>query len=411
MKVIDVQGFTPHKKQREIIQSAQSDEIKYIVVNTGRQFGKSFMGMNLILKWQLEHNKSVGMYVTPVYAQAKKVFSELVSSLGNSSLTTEINKSELHIRFINGSVLYFRSAEREDSLRGYTLDYLVVDEAAYIKDVVWDTVLRPTTLVRGKKCLFLSTPKGRNWFYNMAMKGMSEEYPNYITFRASSFDTPFISEEELNEAKKTLPEAIYRQEILAEFIDDGGEVFSNLKNRNFLNQYPPYNSSEKYYAGVDLGRANDYSVLTILNSQGMVVEIYRERQKSWDVIVSEMLVVLRKYKPQLFVEINNQGDVVYEMIRKGYSAAQPFTTTNDSKQNIIEDLILALNEDKLILPSETLNPDLYREMSQFTYEYSPKTRKVRYASPNGLHDDMVISLALANHALKKKINYGKYVII
>ena len=409
-KIINIEGFTPHPKQRELIDLCLDDSTKYIVASVGRQWGKSFLGMNVLLKWALEDNGSSCMWLAPIYSQSKKVFTELSNVLGGTKLTTSINKSELTIKFINGSVIYFRSAEREDGLRGNTLDYLIVDEAAYIKDNVWSQVLRATVLVKGKKVLFLSTPKGRNWFYDIAMMGMSNEYTKYKTYRGSSFDSPFISEEELLEAKLSLPENIYKQEILADFIDSGGEVFSSLKTNCVLHQYPNKDTGEKYYAGLDIGRANDYSVLTILNTKGEVVRIFRERQMSWNVIVSEVVKNLREFNARCLIEINGVGDPIYEQIRKQYPNVDTFTTTNDTKQNIIEDLILGLNEEKLKLPTQTLNPELWQEMSVFTYEYSPKTRKVKYGSPSGFHDDMVMSLALANECLKKKVNYGKYAI-
>lgn len=410
IKTISVQGFTPHPKQKEIIDSCLDENVKYIIANCGRQVGKSFLGINIILKWLLEDNNSIGMWVAPIFAQSKKVFQELALSLASSGLTKSVNKSDLTITFINGSIIYFRSAEREDNLRGNTLTYLVIDEAAYIKNNVWSEVLRATILVNGKKVLFLSTPKGRNWFYEMAMRGDSDEYPQYKTIKASSFDSPYISEEELTDAKNSLPDGIYRQEILAEFLDDGGEVFSSLELASVLSSYPPFVSGEKYYAGLDVGRANDYTVLTILNSNGDVANIYRQRQNSWNVIVSEVVKVLKTYNARCIIEINGVGDPVYEQIKKQYSNVEPFVTTNDSKQNIIEELIMTMNENKIKLPSKELNPDLYKELSVFTYEYSPKTRRVKYGSPNGFHDDMVMSLAMANECLKKKINYGKYVV-
>lgn len=409
-KQITVQGFTPTKKQKEIIDACLSPQLKYIIGCFGRQAGKSFTAMNLLLKWSLEDNGSICMWVSPVYSQAKKVFTELTNTISGTGLTKSINKSELTITFINGSVLYFRSGEREDTLRGYTLNYLVIDEAAYIKDEVWNTVLRPTVLVQGKKVLFISTPKGRNWFYNLAMRGYTDDYPQYKTFHATSFDTPYITEEELVEAKLTLPETIYKQEILAEFINDGGEVFSNLKINCVLNHYPQYTPDKKYYGGLDFGRQNDYTVLTILNSEGEIVDFYRERQKSWDIIVSEVVMRLKKWRPVVFAEVNSIGDVLYEQIKKQYPSIQPFITNSDTKQNMIEDLIMCLNEEKLKLPSPELNGDLYKELSVFTYEYSPKTRKIKYGSPNGFHDDCVISLALSYHSFKKKLTYGSYVV-
>jgi hypothetical protein len=409
-KQITVQGFTPTKKQKEIIDACLSPSVKYIIGCFGRQAGKSFTAMNLLLKWSLEDNGSVCMWVSPVYSQAKKVFTELTNIIAGSGLTKSVNKSELTITFINGSVMYFRSGEREDTLRGYTLDYLVVDEAAYIKDNVWTEVLRPTVLVNGKKVLFISTPKGKNWFYTLAMRGNSEEYPQYKTFHATSFDTPYITEEELIEAKMSLPETIYKQEILAEFIDDGGEVFGNLKLTCVLNNYPNYDPSKKYYAGLDFGRQNDYTVLVVLNSEGEMVDFYRERQKSWDIIISEVVAKLRKWRPVCFAEVNSIGDVLYEQIKRQYPSVQPFITNNDSKQNMIEDLIMGMNEEKIKLPSPDLNTDLFKELSVFTYEYSPKSRKIKYGSPNGFHDDTVISLALSYHSFKKKASYGTYVV-
>jgi phage FluMu gp28-like protein len=409
-KEITVQGFTPHKKQQELIDLCLDNTTKYIIASVGRQWGKSFLAMNVLLKWALEDNGSISMWLAPIYGQSKKVFQELSNLLANTTLTKSINKSELTITFINGSIIYFRSAEREDNLRGNTLDYLVVDEAAYIKDTVWSQVLRATVLVKGKKILFLSTPRGRNWFYEMALRGDSEDYPQYKTYKGSSFDSPYISEDELNEAKMSLPESIYRQEILAEFLEGSGEVFGSLKNCCVLPHYPNYDPSKKYYAGLDFGRQNDYTVLLILNSEGEVVDFYRERQKSWDIIISEVVVKLKKWRPVCFAEVNSIGDVLYEQIKKQYPSVQPFITNNESKQNLIEDLIMGMNEGKLKLPTQELNTDLYKELSVFTYEYSPKSRKVKYGSPNGFHDDTVISLALSYHSFKKKATYGTYVV-
>jgi phage FluMu gp28-like protein len=263
-------------------------------------------------------------------------------------------------------------------------------------------------LVKGKKVLFISTPKGRNWFYNIAVRGYGDENKQYKTFHATSFDTPFITPEELEEAKLSLPDSIYRQEIMAEFMEDGGEVFSSLSSSCVLSSYPPQVAGEKYYGGIDFGRQNDYTVLTILNSKGELVDFYRERQKSWDIIISEVVAKLKRWKPVAIAEVNSIGDVLYENIRKQYPAIQPFVTNNESKQNMIEDLIMGLNENKLVLPTNELNTDLYKELSVFTYEYSPKTRKVKYGSPNGFHDDTVISLALAYQSFKKKATYGTY---
>jgi tRNA(Met) C34 N-acetyltransferase TmcA len=162
MSQIQVQGFSPTPKQFEFIQEILKPEVKFIILTTGRQFGKTMMAQNLILKWALETNDSVSMWVSPIYSQCRKVFEDLEKILYDSNLTTSLNKSNLEIEFINGSKIIFRSAERPDNMRGYTLDYLVVDEAAFVRDDTYNMVLKHTTIVKGKKVLFISTPKGKN---------------------------------------------------------------------------------------------------------------------------------------------------------------------------------------------------------------------------------------------------------
>jgi len=135
-----VKGFTPHKHQKKVIKEIENPDVKYVVLTTGRQYGKTILAQNLLLKWGLTNPKSVLMWVSPVYSQSRKVFQDLIKAIQHTDLLEEINKTNLTIKFINGSVIHFKSAERADSLRGMTLNYLIIDEAAFIKDNVWNLV-------------------------------------------------------------------------------------------------------------------------------------------------------------------------------------------------------------------------------------------------------------------------------
>ena len=188
--IFNVEGFTPYTAQKEWIQQIEEPSVKYITLCTGRQVGKTLLSQNLLLKWGLENNNQVIMFVSPVYSQARKVFSDIEKALGGTPILVSSNKSNYEMSLINGTKIIFRSAENADSLRGYTLDYLICDEAAYIKDDVWNTILKPTILVRGKKVLFISTPKGKNWFYVLHTRGQDEGQKEYITIQASSYYNP-----------------------------------------------------------------------------------------------------------------------------------------------------------------------------------------------------------------------------
>ncbi len=405
-----VQGFTPHPDQRIKINQIEQPDTKYIVLTTGRQWGKTLLAQNLLLKWALENPNQILMWVSPVYSQCRKVFNDMVNATVETGLVDESNKSNLIIKFFNGSVVHFKSGERPDTLRGYTLDYLIVDEAGFIKDDVWNLVLKQTVLVKGKKVLFISTPRGKNYLYSLSLRGQDETQTSYLFLKGSSYDTPYISKDELDEAKASLPEDIFRQELLGEFIDSGGEVFNDIDRYCQLKNYTPPQPKMRYWAGIDFGRQNDYSVLTIFDDNGTLVYFYRERHKPWADIIQSMVVKLREYNASCQVEVNSIGDVLYEQLKQKYNNVEPFVTTNASKQNIIEDFIYGTNEGVITLPTQELNPALYNELRAFTYNYNIKSRKISYGAMDGAHDDIIMSMCIAYNTLKTRKVKGSYFI-
>jgi hypothetical protein len=396
-------GYSPTKKQSEIINGVLNTEAKYHVVSLGRQSGKSLMAMNLVLYWLINHRPCKILWVSPVYSQANKVQHELDEAIRNSKIIDTCNYSDNYIKLKTGSEIYFRSAERYDNIRGYTFDYCIVDEAAYIKEEAWTTAIKPTLAVRGKKILFLSTPKGKNWFYNLYQ--LSNVNSNYQAYNGPTSTNPFVKQTEINEARQTLPPNIFKTEYLAEFVDDGGEVFSNLSNNTF-NEWPKPNGT--IYCGIDLGKQNDYTVATFMDNNGNIVEIYRDNHKAWNDMIIELSALINKYNAKTYIEVNNVGDVIFEQLKGKVKQIEPFVTSNRSKTEAIEGLILDLNEGNIKIPSKELFSPLHNELSVFTYEYSPSSRTIKYGSPNGHHDDTVISLAIANLCRKKLRTLGTY---
>ena len=401
-------GFTPHPKQRDMVNGIITSDAKYHVACVGRQFGKSMMAMNLVLYWAINNGPCKILWVSPVYSQTSKVQKELMAAIGASGLVKNCNYSENYILLKNGSEILFRSAEKYDNIRGLTMDYGVLDEAAFMKEDAWREAIKPVFLVRGKKVLFISTPKGKTWFYELYQLANSFEYDQYQAYTGTSYDTPYIDTEEIEEAKKTLPKNVFDQEYLARFIDTGGEVFSNL-DQCTVDQWPQ--ARGKIYCGIDLAKQEDYTVATFMDADGKVVEVYRANAQEWSTMTRNILDLVRKYQATVTIEVNSIGDVIYEMIAKEWQDTHPFTTTSKSKNEIIEGLILDVNEANIQIPSKGLWPYLYDELTVFTYEYNPKTRSIKYGHPSGFHDDTVISLALANYSRKQMKSYGTYAIM
>lgn len=393
---MNVRLYTPHDNQRLIHDSINNEPFKYYVLNIGRQWGKSLMAMNQIYFWAFNNKKVQIAWVSPIYKQAEKVFDEMVRAFAGTN-SIKSNGQKLLIETPNGSTIQFFSAERYDNIRGFTFDYLVCDEFAFMAEQAWTEVLRATVLVKGKKVLLISTPKGKNHFHNLFnLDGINSQYKSY---KMTSYDNPIIEPLEIDGARLTLPENVFRQEYLAEFIDGGAGVFKEIT----VNESP--SGSSRYYAGIDLGRADDYTVLTILNERGQMVYCDRWRHNSWKFIIDQMLPHLKKWSAKCYMEVNSVGDAVYEQMKPLYRDLEPFQTTTKSKQDIIEALQVAIQNKEFT----SLNVDwLLKEFELFTYEYSPASRSIRYSAPVGFHDDGVMSCAIAYHALKTLKHSGKY---
>lgn len=392
-----IKGYKPHVNQRLIHNAINHSASKYFVCNIGRQFGKSLLGENQGLYWMInDQGCSVG-WVSPIYKQCKKVYIEIKKATVSSGLF-QYNDSELMIRGCN-STLQFFSAERGDNIRGNTFDYLICDEVDFYKTGIWEEVLQPTILVKGKKVLFFSTPKGKKLMHRLSMMRHSDDRYQYFHF--TSYDNPLIDPQEIDSIRQSIPDHVFRQEYLAEFIDGGAGLFKGVRESIGKSE-----SKGTLYGGLDIGRADDYTVLTIGTREGGVLHVERWRQDEWNTIVNKVAKVINRFKANVYIEVNNQGDVFYELLKsKCFNLIHPFTTTAQTKPIMIEDLALSFEQQELILPNEEW---LIEELESFTYIYDNKTRRVKYGAPQGVHDDGVISLSLYNQARKKLALKGKY---
>jgi len=404
-----IRGLTLFPKQLEIVNLILESKERFVTLCASRQFSKSTILQNVLLYRSLNNKNITSLYITPTYSLALIVMNKIYQDLLESDVVKSYNKTENQITFINNSVTHFRSSTNPDTIRGLSANYLYIDEASFQSDDVWNSA-RPTLNVIGKQAVLASTPRSKQgFFYSCCQQGQAgNENYKYLFGHYSS--NPFYNKLEVEDAKKTLPESIFRQEYDAEFLDDGGSVFGDIRKCQIVHTFDYFKSDGPYSIGIDLGRQEDYTVVTVLNKFGKVVEIYRDRQKDWIFLISSINAIISKYPGSVVLcETNNQGDVVFDLLRKSNSSIRGFTTTQESKAEIIEELILAFQTYDIQIPVQELFPPLYSEINTFTFTYSPKTRRVSYGSLTGFHDDCIISLALAVKA-KKKRGFGFTII-
>ena len=401
-------GFNPHGGQQRVIDAIIHGPEKYITVVSPRQQGKSLLLVNLLLYYGINDKGSKIGVVAPIYSQARKLMEDLYEAIKDSGIVEATNFSNHEIKLKTGSKIYFRSSEREDGLRGYTFSYLFLDEAAYQTEDAWKRAIQPTALVHGKKCVLFSTPRGRqSWFYEMFQMGQDTSYPSHTSVRMEQYDNPYINMEEVEAAKRSLPDAIFRAEYLGEFLEGESQVFQNF-NSNTFERFP--RPQGKCYMGVDLAQSGDYTVAVVMDSSGAVVDIYRDNHKEWEDMSTRIIQLAQKYTATLMIETNSMGTVVLEGIRKRYQDAHGFNTSNQSKRDIVESLIMGFNDGSVKIPSATLYPELHRELEVFEMTYNPQSRSIKYAARPPFHDDIVIALSISNWNRLQNKQYGQYAI-
>ena len=401
-------GLQPTQGQQGFIDLVLNSEAKYYTLVSSRQAGKTTLMMNFLLYFSINNKGTKVAFISPTYNQVRKVMEDLHNVIAKSKITKKVNYSTYEMHLYNDSIIYFRSAENFDALRGYTFDYLIIDEAAYIKEQAWRSAIQPTVLIRGKKVILCSTPRGMDFFYELYQLGQSADHPNYNSYRMTYKGNPFVDMSEIEAAKKTLPSAIYKAEYEGEFVQGESMVFENYTNCMF-DRWPQPNG--QVFAGIDLGRESDYTVATFIDSTGQVVEIYRDNQKDWSTMINQIIQRAKKYNARLMVETNSMGTVVMEQLKKQWQNTEGFTTTNKSKQEIIEGLILDFHETNIGIPSSELFGELQNELDVFEMKYSPKSRSVIYAAREPFHDDLVMSLAIANYNRKQGAMLGSYAVM
>lgn len=391
-----IKGFKPYPRQLEVINNIIKSETMFHTMVCGRQSGKSTTLLGLILYYSINKAKSVCLYTAPTYGQINKILVQLIDVLQPANIIVSANKASYEIKLINGSMIYFRSTERADSIRGLAVDYLFCDESQDTTTSDFQKSILPTITARGKKCILAGTPKRRNLFHDYFQMGKSEDFPNHESYHFPSWESPYVSKDFIEEQRRTLPPKVFSQEFEAKWQDNEGSVFQNLGGVCINDLWPSREKNLRVYAGLDIGSKDDYTVLAILDELGRCLHIWRANHISYSDIVRKVVDTCKHYNvTELLCEVNGVGDPVFEQIKKEYSRATPFFQTNSTKENTIRRLMGDIQDQSLELPSHNLMPEVLQELEIYEYEILA-SGKIKYTHPPGMHDDIIDALAMAN---------------
>lgn len=387
---------------------------KIAVVKSVRQSGKTFFCQILLSVIALRYKGTTSVLIEPTLDQARNVFKAIVKTFKESRLIAQANASLLSITFFNGSEILFRSTQQEDANRGYTVSgVLIFDEAAYLKDDAIYTIL-PLINAHNAPMVICSTPFMQEGYY-YEMVRMCEEH---LTDKMRYFDwskhpeiSRFLTAERKEFYRLTMSKNKYTTEVLGEFLTADGLLFTNLER--CLLEAPT--EAKVIYMGIDFatGSGGDYTVLAIFNERGEQMGLHRTNNLSPMAQVDWLAELINDYAKsykvhRIYAEENGIGKVYVDALRKKVRAKiTTWTTTSDSKQDLVTTFQIALENERVrILQDDALLDELRR----FEAVVNPTTRKVRYGGHIGTHDDCVMATLLAYYAYEQATTTRRYSI-
>ena len=387
-----------HEGQEQARKAMLNNPVKYNIIKSSRQAGKTAF-IEVMLSYFAINSKVKCLWASPTISQARKVYREI-----KKAIPKEITKKTLdgtrEIWLINGTYIEFIGVEKPDNIRGDNTDIFILDEFAFYKSTVWP-ILRPFMITKPNAvCIIISTPRGMEGnFFNMYNNGL-EENGMYRSYTWNYKDNPYCDLREIDAARLSIPDAMFRQEYLGEFVKGGASVFNNVQLCSTVTEFEKYNPKVHYYNGNDIAKQKDFTVATTMNERCQVSNIMRMRRQNYEIITDALVNQLKMYKPRLaLMEVNGVGDATFDFVRNKFKGNLiPWTSNNSAKELIVSRLVNGFNTRRIGIPTKELSPTLHQQLETFTFTYSAKTRKILYHAIEGYHDDDVISLALANEA-------------
>jgi len=313
--------------------------------------------------------------------------------------TSEVDK---RIELITGGVLEFWSLDNPDAGRSRRYHGVVVDEAAMVPKLeqAWNEAIRPTLTDFAGEAWFPSTPKGRGFYHALHTMGMDPGETEWAAWTLPTSTNPHIPASEIEAARRQLPDRVFRQEFLAEFIEDAGGVFIGVSEAVDRGRTLPDDPKPGgvYSIGVDLARVEDFTVLSVLDEGGRQAYLERFNQISWERQVARIEWVAGRYPGIVYVDSTGVGDPIYERLRKIGISVEGYQLTNSSKEALIDGLAMRIEAGTIRLLDD---PVQTAEMQAYEYELTA-SRNVRMNAPPGMHDDTVIALALAAYGIRER---------
>lgn len=380
----------PTPKQAAILNSPA----KRTVICAGRRAGKTTLAALIACERFLQGQKI--LLTSTTQDQADSFWEYITIWLADLFMHKVVYKNETRriIKMGKGRIRV-KTGSNPDVLRGGDEDLIVFDECALLHPDTWYAVGAPMLADRDGDAIFISTPNRRNWFYQLFNQALANETGDWQAWHFTTHDNPTLSQDAVGNLAADMTESIYRQEIMAEFLESDGQVFRNVRGCVYPATAKPATRTGAYVFGVDWAQIKDYTVIIVMDAKTkQVVDIDRFRGVDWALQRGRLASLYAKWPAvSILAEANSIGGPNIEALQREGLPVYSFMTTGKSKPTLIESLVLAFERNEISIPD---NDILISELEAYERVVSDYTGHSRYNAPEGMHDDCVMALALAH---------------
>lgn len=354
----------------------------------GRQYGKSTLATLRAVRKVMSSADANHYWVSPIVSQARVQYERLLDQY--APFISKRNKSYMEARLLSGGWIHYKGSDEPASIKSDTLTSATLDECGTMHAAVWSESIRAMLAVKQGGCDFIGTPKGKNWYWEIAEQAKVDA--DFSFHHAPSNKSPFFSQAEFDKIRASTPEQIFRQEYLAEFLDSGSEVFRNFRDC-IKGELEEPKKGRLYLMGADIAKHVDWTVITVWDVERKhLVYFERFNQVDWPLIEARIAAACVKYnRARIRLDATGVGDPVFDRLNSMGLPVYPVRINAAVKTHLIESLIMAIEKQEISFPHL---PDLVHEFSIFGAKKSPSGH-IQYSAPPGYHDDIVLSTALA----------------
>lgn len=404
MDAVSKKTVRPHDGQQVVLDS----KARFRILNCGRRWGKTILAAKIFVA-KSRKQKQMLWWVAPTYKVVKRGYAEVLKQLPDGVLThdpppdTHFDAGrQVTLRFKNGTRMEFYSAERPEGMLGAAVDFAVLDEAAVMRGHIWNQIVSPTLIDHKGGALMISTPRGRNWFYQVWLKGQDPKQTEWASWTFTTQDNPMLPEGEADRMAMDMPRMEADQEIYAKWLSSGSSTFiidDRAIQRDVVldnGMFEGVKVAGAVFLGVDLARTNDWTVLygTVERTrkncylERMNAVAWAEQRRRIKRAVGRLMRSGAEHVT-LMVDEGNAGTVIAEdLMEAGFDVIPINFTTH--KANMVRLLANDLEKHHAFVLDEYIE-----EFENYTMTMSAAGR-MQYSAPEGQHDDVVAAKMLAH---------------